>query len=397
MLLVLRGGVADQLPWAPRMDLWAIAHQARGTLPVAFREKGIAGIAQQLSVGCRAVGADFTRTWSTGDLMLRGLGIENHPDFPYRVELVDFPLTIENRADGTYRISIETPAGHVVTELLFVDDQFAQGSYDPYPTMRAIRSADDLEAVALVFEHLRVIPQRAGYSLFRRAIGEQGVAVGGGLSAASPMHLIIQALMEFEQFVYLYTDDPNAVHALAASIEPFYDRVLDVVLDSDAEVFLWGANYDQSVTWPAFFATEIGPWLRKASDRAHAHGKLLLTHADGENARLLPYYPSCGIDVAESVCTRPMVSNSLAELRAGFGQGTTIWGGIPAVALLDDAMDDAEFERVVERVFDDAGAGDRLILGVSDAVPPDASMVRMQQIAQRARSFRPMKSAEAHS
>ena len=33
MLAAIRGEPTDQLPWAPRMDLWYIAQRARGTLP----------------------------------------------------------------------------------------------------------------------------------------------------------------------------------------------------------------------------------------------------------------------------------------------------------------------------------------------------------------------------
>jgi hypothetical protein len=56
-------------------------------------------------------------------------------------------------------------------------------------------------------------------------------------------------------------------------------------------------------------------------------------------------------DLAESVCTEPMTKRSLRDLRLGMGSTTTIWGGIPAVALLDSSMDDGAFERFMENVF----------------------------------------------
>ena len=46
-----------------------------------------------------------------------------------------------------------------------------------------------------------------------------------------------------------------------------FETVLDAVLGSEAEVFLWGANYDRSVTWPRFFRDEIAPALRTVGDR----------------------------------------------------------------------------------------------------------------------------------
>ena len=59
-----------------------------------------------------------------------------------------------------------------------------------------------------------------------------------------------------------------------------------------------------------------------------------------------------------------------AELRAGMGPGITIWGGIPCVALLDDAMDDRASEAYMDSVFAELGTGAGLIFGVSDNVPP---------------------------
>jgi hypothetical protein len=161
---------------------------------------------------------------------------------------------------------------------------------------------------------------------------------------------------------------------------------------------MWGTNYDQSVTWPALFRDEIAPWLTHVSERAHERDCFVLTHADGENQALLPNYPSCGLDVAESVCVRPMVRNTLAELRSGFGPQTTVWGGIPAIALLRDSMSDSVFETLLDDTFAELGTGERLIFGVSDNVPPDADLARLTAISERIRAFgpvRPRRGAEA--
>jgi len=393
MLRAIRGEPTDLIPWAPRMDLWAIANRARGTLPPELVGLDLPGISDAFGLGYRVVQADFyTQWWTTEDLALLGLGIENRPDFPFRVEVADLPLDVQV-AGHTYRTTVATPAGPLVTEFMLTDEMVRDGAYSPYASRRAIQSPDDLERVAQVFEHLHVVPTPEGFAAYRERTGDRGLAVAQGVIGASPIHLVQHDLMELDSFIYLYHDDPDALHQLAARMEPFFESALEAVLASEVEIFLWGANYDQSVTWPDFFRDEIAPWLRRTSDRAHESGKLLLTHADGENQALLPFYPGCGIDVAESVCTRPMVRNSLAEVRAGFGPGTTIWGGLPSVALLDSVMDDAAFETFLDGVFDELGTGERLILGVSDNVPPDANLARLNMIADRIRAFGPVRPA----
>jgi hypothetical protein len=132
--------------------------------------------------------------------------------------------------------------------------------------------------------------------------------------------------------------------------------------------------------------------LKRASHRLHAAGKLVLTHADGENRALLPLYPACDFDVAESVCPQPMTQSTLAEIRAGMGHKITVWGGIPSITLLRDSMTDQTFEAYLDATFGVLGAGDHLILGVSDNVPPDADLARLEQVRGRIQDFGPVPS-----
>ena len=95
MLATIRGEPCDALPWAPRMDLWAVGQMARGTLPERFRGKNTAEIADELGVACHAVRQDESMTLfdrDPRDFTFRAFGICNHPDYPYRVEIDDLPV-----------------------------------------------------------------------------------------------------------------------------------------------------------------------------------------------------------------------------------------------------------------------------------------------------------------
>ena len=392
MLATVRGQPTDAIPWAPRMDLWSIARRARGTLPEGFEGLNTVEIARKLDVACHAVGADFSLSGGR-DVSLRGLGIDNHQDYPYRVELRGLP--IESDDDGeNLRTRIRTPAGEVFTHLLRTAQMAREGISLPFVKAYAIRSADDFEAVARIFEHLEVIPTPEAYTAFKRRVGEQGIAVARGPVAASPIHLMLHELIAMDRFYYLYMDEREAMHRLAERMEPVFEALLDVLVGCDAEVVFWGANYDQDLTWPPFFEEEIAPWLRRVSDRLHAAGKHLLTHTDGENRGLLPLYRTSGFDVAESVCPHPMTRCTLAEIRRGMGSDITVWGGIPSVALLDDSMGDAAFEAYLDDLFGALGAGDHLILGVADNVPPDAGLERLERIKERVEAFGPVQPAD---
>jgi hypothetical protein len=87
VLATIAGQPTDRIPWTPRMDLWSIALRNRGTLPPQFEGLNTAEIADVLDVGCHAVRADYTLPHEPEDLLLRGLGVDNHPDYPFRVEV----------------------------------------------------------------------------------------------------------------------------------------------------------------------------------------------------------------------------------------------------------------------------------------------------------------------
>lgn len=393
MSATLRGEPTDALPWAPRMDLWAIAQKARGTLPERFRNMNTAQIADELGVGCHAVRADWTITpWDDRppqDFIFRAFGFENHPDFPYRVELNDLPVefTYEH---GKYRTLIHAPAGDVETYMEYEDSMARDGITNPEVKKHVIEGPDDFEAVAQVYEHFEVVPTPNGYASFHERIGERGLALAQGPVSASPVHAILHQLMDMQTFFYAYMDDPDSLRRLGERMVPFYERVLDVLCESEAEVVWWGANYDQDTTWPPFFAREIMPYVARIGDRLRDAGKRMASHCDGENDRLLPYLPDCRFDIAESVCTEPMTKRSLKDLREGMGLETTIWGGLPAVAFMNGPMDDASFERHMDKVFGELGSGKRLILGVSDNVPVDANLERLDRITKRVREFGPV-------
>jgi hypothetical protein len=377
------------------MDLWCIAQRARGTIPKEFAGLNTAQMADLMGVACHSVRADYTLPREPHDLALRGLGLDNHPDYPYRVELRGLPFEFRVEGDSMYT-RIRTSAGEVTIHLEHTHEMRREGISVPFVRKFAIGSADDFDAIAEVFEHLEVIPTPEAYSAYHRRIGERGLAVANGIVGASPIHLVFHDIVPQEHFFYLYADEREALHRLARRMEPFYEKVLDAVLGCEAEVIFWAGNYDQDLTWPAFFQAEIAPWLKRVADRVHAAGKLLLTHTDGENQRLLPLYPSCGFDVAESVCPKPMTRCSLAEVLEGVGPKTTVWGVLCSVAFLKDSMDDAAFERYLDDTFQQAGTGERLILGVSDMVPPDVDLRRLARIRERVTQFgpvRPIKSA----
>ena len=147
MLAAIRGEPTDEIPWAPRMDLWYIAQQARGTLPQRFVGKDLTQIADELGVACYAVRADYTKTGEANDSALAGLGLGNHPDYPYRIELRNLALEYHRDDQGRSLTTVRTPAGTITTCQQITRQMAADGISSSYEAILEALLACDAQVV----------------------------------------------------------------------------------------------------------------------------------------------------------------------------------------------------------------------------------------------------------
>ena len=390
MLAALAGQPTDSLPWAPRLDLWYSANQRAGTLPAQYRNATLMEITDDLGWGYHAIVPLFKDLRSPADEIHRALGIYNLHSMPYATRLENVDISTTTEGDRT-RVTYHTPKGDVSTTFVYDETMRRAGISITHVSEHAIKSREDYAAVSSLFDNARVEPNDEGYDAFSSQVGERGIACGFVSLSGSPMHLLQRELMPMQQFFFELYDHPDELAACAESVGRYFARVFEVVARSRAEVFLFGANYDASVTYPPFFREHIQPWLRRFAAILHPRGKLLLTHTDGENTGLLDCYLESDVDVADSICPAPMTKLSMKQVRDHFAGRIAIMGGIPSVCLLRQVMSDRDFERFLDEFFADLGRGDRLVLGISDTTPPAAEFERLVEIAARVRSFGPVK------
>jgi methylmalonyl-CoA mutase cobalamin-binding domain/chain len=172
---------------------------------------------------------------------------------------------------------------------------------------------------------------------------------------------------------------------LAEAVGHVYDQILRVTADSPAEVVLWGANYDDMITYPPYFEKELTPWLRKAATYLASKGKLAICHCDGENKGLIDVIADSGMHVAEAVCCAPMTKLPIETYydRWCRTDKLTIMGGLiqsllsPATATVDD------LNAYLGHFFKAVAPGRRIILSVADTTPPNADFDRLARIGER--------------
>jgi hypothetical protein len=382
VLAAVRGEDPDRLPWVPRLEFWYRARLRRGDMPAGLRGLSLREVTERLGVGHYASVPDFTDTEEEFDMADHALGIFNHPVLAYRVVLEGVERRITHRGQETV-IEYRTPVGTLRTARIFTDEMLDGGASIPWTSEHAIKGPADFDIAAYLFSHLRVEPRVDAWERRRDMVGDRGVAVAYVIGTACPVHHIMKELMPVEAFFLAQFDYPEKIDRLAEAMEPYYTSMKRIAAETEAEVLLLGGNYDDSITHPRWFEKHIFPALQGFAEALHQRGKFLMTHTDGENRRLIPLYLRAGFDIADSLCPAPMTRLTLEEIRAGFEDRITIWGGIPSVLLCPDSMGVRDFRASIDQLIERYGHARRFVLGVSDMVTADASWDRLQYITEK--------------
>jgi len=386
ILSTIKGQKTDILPYVPRLDLWYKSNKYKNTLPKKYSSATLMEITENLDIGYHAVIPDFRDYENEIDNIGFSLGLVNLKNNAYRVDFRNIEHKVKEDG-GLTEVIFKTPYGNISTKYLYNENMKRSGATIGHTTEHAIKSKDDYKAIGYIYENLEIIPTYDNHIRFQEHIGDRGVAVAFNLLSASPVHLIMKELMKFELFIYELNDRPRGIEVLGEKIKVFFDKLFDTVLDSPAEIILSGANYDSFLTWPAFFAKYITPYLKEQADKTHSKNKYLLTHTDGENKGLIKEYNASSIDIADSICPAPMTSLTFKEIRKTLRDDITIWGGLPSICVLKDSMSDYEFEKYIDSILEDIGDGSHIVLSFADTTPPDADFKRIVKVAELARNF----------
>ena len=235
------------------------------------------------------------------------------------------------------------------------------------------------------------MPDYERFNRFQAKVGERGIAVCLGSLRESGIRFINMELMKYEQAVFDMFDYPDEFFALRKTLDVFLDKLYDVAINSPADLINVGAHFDATLTPPPFFKKYVLPRLKKYSEAIHSKGKFMASHTDSENKGLLRYYIDSGMDVADSVCTKPLTSFDYNDIRKVTGNNLTLYGVIPSIATLENSMSDYEFDSFIDdlllEIADDGARN--IILSIADTTPPDAKFERVERIAALCRQVKP--------
>lgn len=390
ILRTVEGKPTDMLPFVPRLDLWYKANKLAGTLPDKYKNASIRDISDDLGAGYHCLVPDFSDfDYASGELDI-GLGVYHLAGNCFETVFHNVGRTVERKDKGALRVTYHTPHGDVSTTSVFDESMKRAGATLWVIKEHLIKDEADYEAAAYIFENAEIVPRYDRLEKLQEYLGDRAEAVAFAHLHAGAMHLINKDLMGFEDFCLALAEDEDALAHLGQRIEPYMDRLYDVVSHAPSRLVFSGANFDATITFPPFFRKHMLPQIKKRADIAHSMGKYLICHVDGENHGLMEYLLDSGMDIADSVCPAPMTKISFADYYSSFRDSVTIWGGVPSIAMLRETMSDDAFYSFIDDMFANLGSGKRLVVSIADTLPPGARFDRVEHIAKMCRDFGPV-------
>jgi len=383
ILMAARGEMPDLLPYVPRFDLWYNANSRGKTLPWEHRDRTADEIARAEGWALHKVVPELLKVEDPEENIHRGIGLYSLKENGYWITFSpNVDVRVKREGDATH-VEYHTPVGVIRVTEIITEEMKKAGASITWLEERAIKSAEDYRILKYIFENITVKPDYERYARWQADIGEDGVACMMGAFAPSPIQHIQRDLLEATDFFYHYNDYQKEMRDLAEGIEHVYDQLLNVATKSPAEVVLWGANFDDMITYPRYFEKEVSPWLQKASRVFEENGKLMICHTDGENLGLMALIRDSGMHIAEAVCPYPMMKVRIEDYYRQWGDKLTIFGGIPQSLLSDETATEEEFQGYVDHFFKAVAPGRRIIVGVADTTPPNAVFDRLRRLGDR--------------
>jgi len=364
---VLNGATPDRIPWATRLDNWYRSHKRSGTLPKELSELEEMEVHDALHIGRQSY-VSLTKTLLEGVEMR--VSFNGEEVFRKHNPVLSFPtdyglVPLDN--PGQTIVEFDTPAG-TVSVVFKTTDEILEDFSVPYVEKHLIRQESDFQIVYWILDHCRTIADFDCFVSREEEIGQQGLTVGE-IGRVPFQRLILDFLGE-ERCFYLMFDNPKQFRVLLDRLMELDVENLDMGLEFPGLMLEYGDNFDGEITNPNLFKEYCLLHLQQASEKAHAAGKVIGSHMDGDMSHLVELVPETGLDVIEAFSPYPLSGLTFHEAWPAWKNKIVMWGVIPS-PLFEANTPEEEFERIVIDIVKTIAGQGKAILGVADqALPP---------------------------
>jgi hypothetical protein len=338
--------------WQPRLEYWYDVNRNRRTLPPPLQKATLIDVYDYCHASIRYFGDGL------------------------RVRYSNSNVTEEWIDRRSLRRSWRTAAG-TLTEVVRYDEWRLSG----YHTEYKVKQREDFPILEALLRDEEWYWDQQAHELDLARIGDRGSPQF--YYRRSPIQALFIEHMGFERAIYALHDYPETVEHYVDVASRADDGLYDTLCRCPVRILNFGENIDAHANPPPIWQAHLLPYYQRRIAQLHSAHKWVHIHVDGAMKPLLGNLAQAPWDGIEAATPRPQGDVTLEEIRSVVGDGVLL-DGVPAVYFLSWYSLETLIEcvkRVVELFHP------RLVLGISDELPPDGDIERVRLVGEMVRDM----------
>ncbi|GAP08658.1 uroporphyrinogen decarboxylase [Anaerolinea thermolimosa] len=323
LLTVLRGGMADRIPW--NCYAWLVPQNEASR---RLQEKGLS------LMGTRRIFRE----------VVSGASIREE-------------TTLEG-GETIYHTVIETPVG-TLTQRAIREKGYGSLWIREY----FIKGVQDYPAVEYLFRHTLCEPDYAPWIEADREMGEAGIVVGEIMPV--PIMTLMVNWMGVEGLAEGIYEHTAEFEALLDALTGLYMQQMQIAAESPAEIIWFGDNVTGTIISPRLFERYLAPTYARALEVLRPAGKIPIAHYDGSNRPLVKCLARTALPVIEAFTPPPGGDLSVVEAKAAWPD-KVVWVNFPAGMFLEE--EEVIFNYTLG-LLEESAPGGRLVMGCTEDFP----------------------------
>lgn len=194
----------------------------------------------------------------------------------------------------------------------------------------------------------------------------------------SPIQGLFIENMGFENTIFLMNDQPEVIERYVEAATAADDAMYRVLCAAPIDILNFGENIDHHMDSPRIWSKYLLPYYGRRVEQLQAAGKFTHIHVDGAMKLLIRQIRESPFDGIEAPTPVPQGDVTLEQMKQALDDKVCL-DGIPAVFFLPLYPVETLVEcarQLVDLFYP------RLVLGISDEIPPDGDIERVRLIGQ---------------
>lgn len=246
-----------------------------------------------------------------------------------------------------------------------------------------VKTIDDLKNLKYILENSR-------YFIFKPFIKYAEVklkskSVVSTFLPRSPYQKCILEYLGFKQTQIFLKRYPREMEEFMNFLIRMEDKLYRDFCRTSIKIFNFGENIDANLTPPHIFQKYCIPYYETRVKQLHQAGKFCHVHIDGDFKDLLSLFPDLPFDGLEALTFKPQGDVEIEEAKKAIGNKILL-DGIPSILFLPQYPNEyvKEYTKKIIETF-----SPNLILGISDEMPPNGDIRKVEMISNIVQNFEP--------